>query len=419
MEDTNKKSSMLPGIIIGSVITGVILLIVFIFMLSIVTKRYDEAVSEIYNAYLNPSTDSEELLDEATQRKIKAIYSRIDSEFYFTEDINIDSMREGMYSAIIDSLGDRYAEYYTPEEFEELFQDSEGIYYGIGSYVQTDEETGYPKLTGVFEGSPAKAAGLRDGDIIVEVNGENVHEDTLTEAVNKIKGPEGTDVELTVMREGESSYIHITVTRGKVESPTVVYEMKEDSIGYLQITEFDDITSTQFINAYDDLKKQGLKALIIDLRSNGGGNLSTVLTIADQLLPEGIITYTEDRNGAREEYLSSGKHEIKIPLVVLTNEYTASASELLSGAIRDYKKGTLIGTNTFGKGIVQSVLSLGDGSGIKLTTSSYFTPNGECFHGYGIAPDIELQFDSDLYYSEEKRDNQVEYAIEYLKKQIK
>lgn len=419
MEDNNKKASLIPGVILGSFVTGIILLIVFIVMISRVSKTYQESVQKIYDSYANPANDSEDLLNESTRNKIENIYGIIDDLFYFTDNVDKDKMRDNMYSAILDSLDDKYAEYYTAKEFEELFRDSEGIYYGIGSYVSMDEETGYPKLTGVFEGSPAKAAGLRDGDIITEVNRESILGLTLTEAVNLIKGPENTDVELTIFRENEPSYLYITVTRGKVESPTVVYEMKEDKIGYLQITEFDDITSEQFINAYSDLNNQGMKALIIDLRSNGGGNLSTVLTIAEQILPKGIITYTEDRDGNREEYTCQGKHEIMIPLAVLTNEYTASASELLTGAIRDYGKGTVIGTNTFGKGIVQSVLPLGDGSGIKITTSSYFTPKGECFHGYGIAPDIEVKFDSELYYGEQKRDNQVEYAIDYLKNKIK
>jgi len=420
MEEKNKKSgSVFTGIIIGCVATGIFMFIVFAFLLGSITKRYNETLESL-TAGLSASSDSssEAILDDATVNKINAIYSRILGAFYYTDNVDVNKMREGMFNAIIDSLDDKYAEYYNAEEFAALFEDSEGIYYGIGSYVQKHEDTDCIQLTGIFEGSPAKAAGLRDGDVVIEVDGESIEGLTLTESVNLIKGPENTDVVLTIMREDENEVLHITVTRGRVESPTIVYEMKEDGIGYIQITEFDDITSDQFIKAYDDLKGQGLNALIIDLRSNGGGNLSTVLAISEQLLPKGIITYTEDRDGYREEYTCAGKNEIQIPCVVLTNGYTASASELLTGALRDYGKATIIGTNTFGKGIVQSVMALGDGSGLKFTTSSYFTPKGECIQGYGIAPDIELEFDSDLYYGDEKRDNQIEYAVDYLKKKL-
>lgn len=426
MNENNKKSSMFLGIVIGSAVTGVILLIIFAILLTSVTKKYTDTMDQVYGYVTPGTTDSTDtsgtktgvVIDDKTAAKIQEMYNTLSYYFYYTENLDENKMREAIFDAIMASLDDKYAEYYNTEEFQALFEDSEGIYYGIGSYVQKHEATDCIELTGVFEGSPAKEAGLRDGDVVVEVDGSSIVGLTLTESVNLIKGPENTEVVLTVKREGESDLLHITVVRGRVESPTVVYEMKENQIGYLQITEFDDITTTQFTNAYNDLNSQGMKALIIDLRSNGGGNLSTVLAISEQLLPEGLITYTEDKNGKREEYRSTGKNEIQIPVVVLTNEYTASASELLTGALRDYGKATVIGTNTFGKGIVQTIRALSDGTGMKFTTSSYFTPNGECIQGKGIAPDIELKFDSELYYGEEKRDNQVEYAIDYLKKKI-
>lgn len=421
MNENNKKSSMFAGVILGSVITGIILLIVFTIILSRVTKKYTESIEQVYGYVTPDTTDTTgdgEIIDDNTALKIQAMYNRLATYFYYTENLDADKIREAIFDGIMSSLDDKYAEYYNPEEFASLFEDSEGIYYGIGSYVQKHEPTDCIELTGIFDGSPAKAAGLRDGDVVVEVDGDSISGLTLTESVNLIKGPENTDVVLTVMRSGEKDYLHITVTRGRVESPTIVYEMKEDKIGYIQITEFDEITTTQFSSAYKDLNDQGMKALIIDLRSNGGGNLDTVLAISEELLPEGLITYTEDKNGKRDEYRATGANEIQIPVVVLTNEYTASASELLTGALRDYNKATIIGTNTFGKGIVQTIMPLNDGSGMKFTTSSYFTPNGECIQGKGIAPDIELKFDSELYYGEEKRDNQIEYAIDYLKKKI-
>ena len=434
MEDLTreKKRSFWGGILAGVFITGTLLTILFIVLLeketALVEARMGEVTSAAQSSKSSSSgknTDSKtevktdgDLIDNDFVEKAELIYDSVVKRFYFEDDIDETAMKENMYKAIIDSLGDKYAEYYTAEELEEMFMSSEGVYYGIGAYVMLDEETGYPLLTKIFKDSPASRAGLQDRDIIYAVNGENLFGYKLDEAVALIKGPENTEVNLTVYREGEPDYLEITVIRGKVESPTVEYEMKESGIGYLQITEFDEVTTEQFYTAYDALYAQGMKAMILDLRSNGGGNLDTVLNIGERMLPKGIITYTEDKAGKREEYKSRGKSVISIPLVVLTNGYTASASELLTGALHDYGLATVIGTNTYGKGIVQTIYPLSDGSGIKITTSRYYTPNGVCIHEVGIAPDIELEYDAELY-STEKIDNQLQYAIDYLKEKLK
>ena len=422
-----KKRSFWGGILAGVFVTGTLLTVLFIILLEKETRLVEKRMGEVTTSFTisaDPSkTESGKikeggLIDNEFAEKADLIYNSVVKRFYFEEDINTTDMKENMYKAIIDSLGDKYAEYYTAEELEEMFMSSEGIYYGIGAYVMLDEETGYPLLTKIFKDSPASRAGLMDGDIIYAVNDENLFGYKLDEAVALIKGPENTEVRLTIYRENEPDYIDVTVTRGKVESPTVESEMKADGIGYLQITEFDDVTTEQFYKAYDDLNAQGMKAMILDLRSNGGGNLDTVLKIGEKMLPKGIITYTEDKAGKREEFKCKGKSVIDIPLVVLTNGYTASASELLTGALHDYGLATVIGTNTYGKGIVQTIYPLSDGSGIKITTSRYYTPNGVCIHGEGIAPDIELEYDSELY-STEKIDNQLEYAMDYLREKLK
>ncbi|MBO4679089.1 MAG: S41 family peptidase [Lachnospiraceae bacterium] len=422
-----KKRSFWGGILAGVFITGTLLTILFITILEKETRLVEQRMSEVASSakatgsYSNSGSGNKTeggLIDSNFTEKANLIYDSVVKRFYFEEDIDEASMKENMYKAIIDSLGDKYAEYFTAEELEEMFMSSEGVYYGIGAYVMLDEETGYPLLTKIFKNSPASRAGLLDGDIVYAVDGENLFGYKLDEAVSLIKGPENTEVKLTIYRESEPDYVEVTVIRGKVESPTVEYEMKESGIGYLQITEFDDVTTEQFMNAYDDLYAQGMKAMILDLRSNGGGNLNTVLEIGERMLPKGIITYTEDKAGKRDEYKSRGKSVISIPLVVLTNGYTASASELLTGALHDYGLATVIGTNTYGKGIVQTIYPLSDGSGIKITTSRYYTPNGVCIHEVGIAPDIELEYDSELY-STEKIDNQLEYAIDYLKDKLK
>ncbi len=359
------------------------------------------------------SVDGGKLITDDIVKKSDEIYDIIEQAFLFEDDIDRDKIEEAIYDGIFSALGDKYSVYYTKEEFADYLSESEGIYYGIGAYVQIDDATKYPLLTEVFEGSPAEKAGLRSGDIIVAADGTDLNGMELSAAVALIKGPENTDVVLTVHREGVENF-DVTATRGKVVVPTVTHEMLENNIGYIKLREFDDITYSQYCEAYQDLKDQGMTSLIIDLRNNPGGNLSTVVDICGEIVPAGVITYTVDKYGNREDFKSDGKNEIDIPLVVLVNGYSASASELMTGAIRDYNKGTIIGTNTFGKGIVQRLLYLSDESGIKITTERYYTPNGECIHGVGIKPDIEIEFDSDLYYSDAAIDNQLQKAIDYL-----
>lgn len=240
----------------------------------------------------------------------------------------------------------------------------------------------------------------------------------LSEIVARIKGEAGTTVHLTIYREGETDYLEVDVERRKIESPTVNYEMYDNGVGYIQITEFDEVTTDQFKEALAVIKGSDAKGLILDLRSNPGGSLPVVVDIARSILPKGLIVYTEDKYGERDEYTCDGKRELQIPMVVLINGNSASASEILAGAIKDYDKGTLIGTTTFGKGIVQRVLPLTDGTALKLTISSYFTPKGNNIHGIGIEPDIECEFDSDAFY-EDQVDNQLERAKQEISRMIK
>lgn len=422
-----KKSKALPlvlGILIGVMVTAIIGGIACTKAIDYVKEQYENAYQTAIDNLVGDTDlnlEDTSVINQEVVDQVNLMYKYFITNFYYSDRIDVEKMRDSIYRAIIATLDDPYAEYYNPDEFAEFFDDSEGVYYGIGSYVQKDEDTGYVLLSGIFDDSPAEKAGLMDGDLIVAADGTEVKDLTLTEAVNIIKGPAGTVTVLTIKREGEAELLEIPVTRDKVESPTVTSEMMDNSIGYISLQRFEDVTSKQFEEAYNSLNKQGMKAMILDLRDNGGGNLSTVLDIGEMMLPRGVITYTEDKYGNKEEYYSTGTREIEIPVVVLTNGYTASASELLTGALRDYGKATVIGTNTYGKGIVQSIYFLNNSSGIKITTSSYFTPKGECFHGYGIAPDIELEFDKDAYYASDSKnryDNQKIYAYEYLLKQI-
>lgn len=361
------------------------------------------------------NTDGEsvtgEAVNEDTVAKMKVIENVIDTYFY-KEDVDKDAMVDGIFKGMVESLGDPYSEYYSKEELESLYQDSFGVYYGVGAYVSLDTATGLAKVSGIIADSPAEEADLRAEDIIYKVDDVDVTGMSLQETVSLIKGDENTTVTLTLIRDGKE--IEKEVTRRKVESPTVKFEMLDDGMAYIQITEFDTVTVDQFTEAMAMARGNDMKGLILDLRSNPGGNLSSVVSIAKQMLPKGLIVYTEDRDGNREEYSCDGSKELDVPMVVLVNGNSASASEILAGAIKDYGIGTLVGTTTFGKGIVQRPIELSDGSAVKLTISSYYTPNGINIHGIGIEPDVECEFDSERYYSDKAYDNQLEKAKEVL-----
>ena len=331
---------------------------------------------------------------------------------YFWQDVDNATLEEGVYRGILASLDDPYSVYYTEEELLALQEQTQGIYYGIGAYISQDVETGYVQISKIIKNTPAEESDLMPGDYIYEINGESMYNKESSYVVSKIKGEEGTYVTITVLRSGESQPLDIEVERRKIESPTVEYEMHDNHVAYIQITEFDAVTSSQFEEALGQAKAAGMQGLIIDLRSNPGGNLSTVCEIARMLLPKGLIVYTEDKYGEREEYTCNGQNEIDVPLVVLTNGYSASASEILAGAIKDYGIGKLVGTTTYGKGIVQKVINLSDGSAMKITVSTYYTPNGNNIHQIGIDPDVEVAFDAEQY--QNGIDNQLETAKQVL-----
>lgn len=348
--------------------------------------------------------------------KLQLIEEIIDT-YYYQEGIDRKILEEGAYRGMVDALGDPYSGYFSAEELNELYQDSLGVYYGIGARVQLDTATTLAQISSVISNTPAEEADLRANDLIYKVDGTETYGMTLQEVVSMIKGEEGTYVHLTLIRDGKE--IEKDVVRRKVESPTVESRMYDNGIAYIQITEFDTVTVDQFTEAMAVARGQGMKGLILDLRGNPGGNLLSVVSIAKMLLPEGLIVYTEDRDGHRVEYKCDGTKELEVPMVVLVDGNSASASEILAGAIKDYGIGTLLGTTTFGKGIVQRPVELSDGSAVKLTISSYYTPNGTNIHGIGIEPDVVCEFDSERYYSDEKYDNQLESAKELLESMIK
>ena len=357
--------------------------------------------------------DEQGILNSNTIRKVKLLEGLVDTNYY-KDDVDKTAEVEGMYKGLIDSLGDPYSVYYTEDELKELKAVTKGVYYGIGAYFGMDKERNIPMITGVMEGGPADEAGLMEGDVIYEVNKESTQGLSLDEVVAKIKGEKGTSVHLTLIREGQADNVEVDVTRNEIQVPTVSTELLKDGIGYLKITEFDEITTDQFTEGLAELRASNIKGLIIDLRNNPGGNLMTVCDIARQILPKGKIVYTVDRDGNKQDYTCDGSHQIDIPVVVLINQYSASASEILAGAIKDYGIGKLVGVTTFGKGIVQSVFDLNDGTAVKLTVSDYYTPKGFNIHKIGIEPDVEIELDVDKAQNE-KIDTQKDKAVEVMK----
>lgn len=406
-----KGGGFLLGMMLG--IAATLLVGAFVF----VGIKFYEAVDSRKVSEKRKS-DAESVVNEETEKKLSAIEDVISEYYYQDADIDVDAMTEGMYAGMVSALGDPYSVYYTEEEWEEMMRDTEGIYYGIGAYLMIDQVTGLGKISGVIDNTPAQEAGLRENDLLYLVDGESTAGMELSEIVSRVKGEEGTKVHLTIYREGESDYLEVDVERRKIEAPTVKYEILKNDIGYIQITEFDDVTTDQFTEAMAVVKGAHVKGLILDLRSNPGGSLNVVVEIARQILPKGLIVYTEDKNGEREEYNCDGRRQLDMPLVVLVNGNSASASEILAGAIKDYKMGTLVGTTTFGKGIVQRILPLTDGTALKLTISAYYTPGGSNIHGVGIEPDVICEFDSGAYY-DEGVDNQLEKAVEEIEKMMR
>lgn len=349
-------------------------------------------------------------LGEAVSEKIDILEYMID-QYYYKDEISREDLENGIYQGLMDAVGDPYTSYFSAEDFNTFMEQTTGAYYGIGAYVAQDIERNYPKINSPIPGSPAEEAGLRPNDIIYEVDGVSTYGMDLDKVVSLIKGEEGTSVNINIYRDGE--YMDVKVERRQVKIPTVEQEMMEDGMAYIRIIEFDDVTPGQFEEALQTSRNEGMKGLVLDLRGNPGGSVNAVVDVARMLLPEGLVVYTEDKYSKREEYQCDGSHEFELPLVVLVDGNSASASELLSGAIQDYKKGTLVGTTTFGKGIVQQLLTLRDGSAIKITVSSYYTPKGRNIHGTGIEPDVECPFDGEAYYNSDF-DNQLEKAKQVL-----
>ena len=418
MEENQKKrtgfgSGMFVGFLLGVLLLGI--------GVTVGAHVYTSSTNQYL--IISPSgikqTEKSDILTNKTVKKIDELMSYID--LYYNDDYDEEDIRNAIYAGTLEGLGDPYSVYYTADEYKDMQINTSGNYYGIGAALSQDAKTKEVTISKVYEGTPAEEAGLKDGDQIIKVNDTESTSKELSALVQEIRGEEGTTVHLQVYRASNNKTFEIDVERKNVELPSITSKMLDGGIGYIQISEFQSKTDEQFKSALADLKKQGMKSLIVDVRSNPGGLINAASNILDQILPEGTVVYTEDKYGKREDY-TSDSNCLDCPIAVLVNENSASASEIFAGAIKDYNYGTLIGTKTFGKGIVQTVFPLEDGDAVKITTAKYYTPKGNYIHGVCIEPDIELTYKysgpEDGAY-DMKYDNQVQKAIEVLNGEMK
>lgn len=408
------KSQFRKGILIG--IAGTLLIVMLVAIMLGAFEKKDVLPEEINQSSVEDSKEEstqDVISNEDVQEKAGELADILDQYYY--EDIDEDALVEGMYAGMVEGVGDPYTCYYTEDEYQSLTETTSGTYYGIGAVLTQNMNTNVVTILHVYPGTPAEEAGVRDGDVIVKVDDVEGDSMELSELVKHIKGEEGTTVHLQLLREKD--YLEFDVERRQIDIPTVEYQMLDGNIGLIQISEFSDNTPDQFDEAIKELQSQGMESMIVDLRDNPGGVLQSVCAMLDEILPEGTVVYTEDKYGNRTDY-DSDDSCLEIPMSVLINENSASASEIFAGAIKDYDYGTLIGTTSFGKGIVQSIIPLGDGSAIKVTMAKYFTPKGNYIHEKGIEPDIELEYeylgDTSVTY-DPMQDNQILKAIEVLK----
>ena len=405
--ETDINFDFLRGVIMGAAVCILVLLS------ALTIAQYAGKI----NVAAGLKWDENGMSKEAVEIKDKAeILSSYINRFYLN-DIDYGKMGDIIYKAMVSGLDDKYAAYYTKDEYKDISEKTKGEFCGIGAYISQGKNDNYLKVAGVVKGGPAQKAGIKKGDIIVEVDGENIKGKDSSYAISKMKGKKGTNVSISVMRKGNKKPITFNIKREVIHDNTVSYKMLDNNIGYISVSAFETVTKKQFKSAVDCLEKKNEKGLIIDLRDNGGGLLDTALDMLDQILPKKLVVYTKDKNGVAEEYYTKDDKEIKIPIVILVNGNSASASEVFCGALRDYGKAKLLGTKTFGKGIVQSSFAFRDGTGLKFTTSKYYTPKGINIHGTGFEPDIKVKSNGKMTALKEsgyKVDNQINAALDYL-----
>lgn len=392
-----------------SFVKGMIAGILLFVMLLVVTK--------FFGIHLLPNGS---LADDIWERA-KVVESYID-RYYWKDDTSDQTISEYAAKGMVAALGDKYSTYYTSQELKDSMEDIDGDYGGIGASVQMDEKTGSKTITEVQKGMPADKAGLKAGDEIVKVNGQEVKQLNLSETVNLIKGEEGKKSILSILRKenGKTVTKEITVTCEKIITQSVTNKMLENTIGYIGISSFDKETVQQFRDAIAQLEEKRQRGLIIDLRNNGGGSLTATISMLERMLPKGKLITEKNKVNGDKLYTSTDKEHFDKPVVILINEGSASASEVFAGCMQDRKAATLLGTKSYGKGIVQTIFSLENscGGGIKLTTGEYLLPSNRCIQGVGLTPDVEVKYTGSSNKPGNKDDNQLRKALEVMEEKI-
>ena len=419
----DSKNKFWRGVMVGVLVTALVCLITVgasagIYMFG--RRVIDNQTQVQVQTEGTPSQAQEPVNFENVTKKLEQIQDIIDKKYLFEEQIDTSEEEAGIYQGFLSGLNDPYAVYYTPDELTSFLDETNGSYCGIGALVSQNVQTGVSTIVRVFEGSPAEEAGILPGDALYKVDGTEVIGMDLSLLVNNyVKGEEGSQLTITVYRENSDEYKDITLTRRPIDVQTVSGKMLDEEIGYISVAEFDRVTADQFKSKIEELQGEDMKRLIIDLRNNPGGEVTTVVSMADYILKDGgrILTVA-NKKGTEETYDAEDGHSLEIPMVVLVNGNSASASEVFTGAMKDYGVATIVGTKTFGKGIVQTLMPLSDGSAIKLTTDHYYTPNGNDIHGKGIEPDLEVELDEEAAQEvviPEEKDNQLQKAVEVVK----
>ena len=392
----------------------IMLMVLAVFITFIVTTiaMYQFFTSDSFgNKYSLISNSNEKELVSKLEK-----YKKIIDKYYLGE-VNEEELKEGAIKGYIEGLGDPYTEYISKEEMEEYMEDTTGNYVGIGIYMVKDTNTNQIMVLSPIKNSPAQKAGILPEDYIIAVNGESCTADDFSIISNKIKGEEGSKVKIKIQRDGVEQELEIT--RENIKVNPVEGEVLENNIGYIEFTSFDEGTAEEFKNKYEELKEKGIKSLIIDLRNNGGGIVDEALQIAEYIVPKAsVLLYEVDKNNNETVEKSESDPIINIPVVILTNENTASSSEILAGALKDLGKAKIVGTKTYGKGVIQEILSLSDGSGLKITTEEYLTPNKTKLNKIGIEPDVTVELPEtveNILQVDRKDDTQLQKAIELCK----
>lgn len=409
----NKKQQILPLLVALLVITNVVTVVVGNYTLfklkNLIENHYEnEAISMD-----EPASDQKPHLKTKEESILEAI------ENIYLEDADLKDVREGKYRGMVDALNDPYSQYLDMDDMENVLADTEGEFGGIGVVITPDSE-GYITVVSPIEGTPGERAGIRTGDKIIKVEGVEHYADTLNDAVSVMRGEPGTDVSITIRRDfedGSATFYDHTITRETITIQSVEHEMIEEGIGYIRLTSFDRHTTELLREALDEMKEKDVNGIVMDLRNNPGGLLEASIDVSDIFLNDGIIVYTVNKTNKETDYFAD-EEWVEYPLVILVNGGSASASEIFAGAIKDNNRGMIVGENTFGKGMVQQIFPFADGTGVKLTTSEYFTPDGIAIDEVGIKPDVEIILNSDIEgigpsYLEE--DNQLNRAISELK----